>query len=363
SQPARDDGAHGRLRVAGAGHPRADRLGHQRHRPARPGRRRPARGDGGHRDTRTRRRDHPAPGPVRLSQPPGGRRQAARRAGLHWATPEVHRAARREGRGGAGEDLPVRASSHVPSRAADRAPPCAGAVGPGAGPAQALPLMAVAAALLVGLGLALVLVGLMLRVRDRETALAEILDLPFGERDVPVEAVSESASSTFVEETIGLAGRMVSQFDPSGSLALSLERAQIPLRPGEYVIITASGAIVASILLSILTSHWWLGIGGVLVAVAVAYELPKFRSNRRRKAFEAQLPDALTLIASSLSAGHTFLRSVQMMCEEAEPPLADEFARVVQETRLGDPVVDAIDRMADRLDIRDVRWVVQAIRI
>ena len=223
--------------------------------------------------------------------------------------------------------------------------------------------MAVAAALLVGLGLALVLVGLMLRVRDRETALAEILDLPFGERDVPVEAVSESASSTFVEETIGLAGRMVSQFDPSGSLALSLERAQIPLRPGEYVIITASGAIVASILLSILTSHWWLGIGGVLVAVAVAYELPKFRSNRRRKAFEAQLPDALTLIASSLSAGHTFLRSVQMMCEEAEPPLADEFARVVQETRLGDPVVDAIDRMADRLDIRDVRWVVQAIRI
>ena len=223
--------------------------------------------------------------------------------------------------------------------------------------------MTVVAALLVGLGLALVLVGLMLRVRDRTAALAEILDLPFGERDVPVEAVTESASSTFVEETIGLSGRVVSQFDPAGSLALSLERAQIPLRPGEYVIITASGAVVASILLSILTSHWWLGIGGVLVAVAVAYELPKLRANRRKKAFEAQLPDALSLIASSLSAGHPFLRSVQMMCEEAEPPLADEFARVVQETRLGDPVVDAIDRMADRLDIRDVRWVVQAIRI
>src|SRR5437899_10643145 len=170
--------------------------------------------------------------------------------------------------------------------------------------------MAVAAALLVGLGLALVLVGLMLRVRDRDAALADILDLPFGERDVPVEAVTESASRTLVEETVGLAGKVVSQFDPSGSLALSLERAQIHLRPGEYVIIATSGAIVASILLSILTSHWWLGIGGVLVAVAIAYELPKFRANRRRKAFEAQLPDALTLIASSLSAGHTFLRSV-----------------------------------------------------
>jgi tight adherence protein B len=52
-----------------------------------------------------------------------------------------------------------------------------------------------------------------------------------------------------------------------------------------------------------------------------------------------------------------------MMCEEAPPPLSEEFARVVHETRLGDPLVDALARMAQRLDIRDVDWVVQAIRI
>ena len=51
------------------------------------------------------------------------------------------------------------------------------------------------------------------------------------------------------------------------------------------------------------------------------------------------------------------------MCEEAEAPLSEEFARVVSETRLGDPVVDAIERMARRLQIRDLQWVVQAIRI
>ena len=51
------------------------------------------------------------------------------------------------------------------------------------------------------------------------------------------------------------------------------------------------------------------------------------------------------------------------MCEEAEPPLSEEFARVVSETQLGDPLVDALERMASRLDVRDVDWVVQAIRI
>ena len=51
------------------------------------------------------------------------------------------------------------------------------------------------------------------------------------------------------------------------------------------------------------------------------------------------------------------------MCEEAEPPISEEFARVVSETQLGDPLVDALERMAHRLDVRDVDWVVQAIRI
>ena len=89
----------------------------------------------------------------------------------------------------------------------------------------------------------------------------------------------------------------------------------------------------------------------------------KRRVAKRRKAFEAQLPDALSLAASSLAAGHTFLRAIQMMCEESEPPLSEEFSRIVAETRLGDPIVDALDRMATRLQVRDMDIVAQAIRI
>src|SRR5439155_19941893 len=59
----------------------------------------------------------------------------------------------------------------------------------------------------------------------------------------------------------------------------------------------------------------------------------------------------------------TALRSVQAMVEESEPPLSEEFARVVAETALGDPLVDALERLAERLDIPDLAWVVQAIRI
>ena len=223
-----------------------------------------------------------------------------------------------------------------------------------------LTLLAVSA---VGLGLALVCAGILWRARERERALAEILELPFGERDVPVEAISEGGYSPLVEGTIGLAGRMVDQFDQKNALAANLERARLPVRPGEYVVISGAGTLAIAAVLFGITGSWIFGLLGLVVGPLASVTLLRYLINKRKKAFEAQLPDALTLIASSLSAGHTFLRAIQMMTEESEPPLAEEFSRLVSETRLGDPVVDALGRMAARLQIRDLDWIVQAIRI
>ena len=218
-------------------------------------------------------------------------------------------------------------------------------------------------AIAIGLGLSFLVVGILLRARERQETLAEILDLPYGERDVSVEAVTEGGHGALVESTVKLAGQMVTQFDTKGSIKLSLERARIPLRPGEYVLVVGCVAVVAAAIVGMVTTQWLFGMVAFGLTIALGAMVPKVRIERRRRAFEAQLPEALSLIASSLSAGHTFLRAIQMMTEEAEPPLSEEFARVVYETRLGDPVVDALDRMAARLGVRDLQWVVQAIRI
>jgi tight adherence protein B len=218
------------------------------------------------------------------------------------------------------------------------------------------------AAVLVGGGLALLAVGFLSRVYAREERLADILDLPYGETDVPLDEVIEQ-HSTLVDNLSQMAGRFVEQLDEKGSLATKLEKSRIPLRPGEYVVIVLAGSVVLGAFGLAITSQWFCGLVGAVVAVLLGNFYLSRRITKRRKKFEAQFPDALSLIASSLSAGHTFLRAIQLMCEESEPPLAEEFARVVNETQLGDPVVDALDRMAQRLEVRDVEWVVQAIRI
>jgi len=219
-----------------------------------------------------------------------------------------------------------------------------------------------AAVVFVGGGLSMLVVGLLSRVHEREEQLADILDLPWGERDVDLNAAVERHSS-IVENTIGVAGKLIEQVDAKGSLLTLLERARLPVRPGEFLLFVVAGGLIVASFVAAVTSSVPFGIAALVATPFLAIAYLNRRISRRKRRFEEQFPDALTLIGSSLSAGHTFLRSIQLMCEEAPAPLSEEFARVVSETQLGDPLVDALERMAKRLDVRDVDWVVQAIRI
>ena len=218
------------------------------------------------------------------------------------------------------------------------------------------------AAVTVGAGLALAVVSFLQRAKERDDDLAAILQLPFGERDVPIEAVTESRAA-LLERTVSLATEGLEHFNLMARVAGELERARLPLRPGEFVLAAAGGGAGLGLLVFFVTGQLLLGVISALSGPFLAWNFVKYKVTRRRKAFEAQLPDALALIASSLQAGHTALRSVQSMVEESEAPLSEEFERVVSETALGDPLVDALERMAQRLDIEDLRMVVQAIRI
>ena len=211
-----------------------------------------------------------------------------------------------------------------------------------------------------GVLLFVLVVAWLVRARRRERELVEILDLPYGERDVPIEAATERG---LVAGTVTFAGKMVEHVDSGGSLKAQLEEAHIPMRPGEFVIVSFAAGLAIGAVLTGITGEWLFGLAGLVMGPVGGVAFLKHKVTARRNAFAEQLPDALSLIASSLTAGHTFLRAIQMMCEESEPPLSEEFARVVAETRLGDSVVDSLARMAQRLQLRDLDWVVQAIRI
>ena len=68
-------------------------------------------------------------------------------------------------------------------------------------------------------------------------------------------------------------------------------------------------------------------------------------------------------MASSLRAGHSLLRAVDAVSQDAASPTAEEFARIVNETRVGRDLSDSLDEVAERMGSEDFTWVAQAIAI
>jgi tight adherence protein B len=88
-----------------------------------------------------------------------------------------------------------------------------------------------------------------------------------------------------------------------------------------------------------------------------------FRRSRRRKKFNAALPDTLQLMSGSLAAGLSLAQSVDTIVREGTEPVSSEFKRVLVENRLGVPLEVALEGVAERFESKDFEWVVMAINI
>jgi tight adherence protein B len=86
-------------------------------------------------------------------------------------------------------------------------------------------------------------------------------------------------------------------------------------------------------------------------------------AKRRSKKFETQLPDVLTLVASSLSTGFSLLQALDAVAKDAAEPAAKEFSRALAETRIGADVGEALEHMATRMQSDNMKWTTMAIRI
>jgi tight adherence protein B len=142
----------------------------------------------------------------------------------------------------------------------------------------------------------------------------------------------------------------------------SLERANLPLRAGEALFFYAAIVVIATVLgLAILGFIPGLIIG--LLAVIGPIAVVNFLAGRRRKKFLSQLPDTLTLLAGTLRAGYSLMQGVEAISQEVEDPMGQELRRVVTEARLGRPLEESLEGVAERMASPDFAWSVMAIRI
>lgn len=194
----------------------------------------------------------------------------------------------------------------------------------------------------------------------------EVYDENFGlEMNVPADSTPEEGRTSIpiIARAVELTGEIAQRRGVLEKVEIMLERANLPLRAAEAMFFSAALAgllVVASFLLS---GNILVALGVAVLAVLIPPALLNHRISARRRAFEQQLPDMLTLLAGTLRAGYSISQGIEAMSKEIDEPMAREMRRVVSETRLGRPLEESLEAVAERMESEDFAWAVMAIRI
>jgi tight adherence protein B len=142
-----------------------------------------------------------------------------------------------------------------------------------------------------------------------------------------------------------------------------LQRADFPLKTAEYAYIMLGCGLLIAFLHTVAWHSLWSSGLGFAEGVLAPYGFASFKARKRLKAFDEQLPDMLVTMAASLKAGHSFRQGIQSVVDEGVDPAAKEFKRVLNETRLGRPMDDALADMAERVGSSNFEFVMSAVTI
>ena len=161
------------------------------------------------------------------------------------------------------------------------------------------------------------------------------------------------------ETMMALAARVPSIAD----LQMMLQQAAVNMTTGGFLSLTLGLAVGLGVVTLMLTRNWIAAILAAKAGAWMPYLWLKRKRNRRMYAFEEGLPDAIDLLGRAIRAGHPLSSGLKMVADETQEPIAGEFQRTFEEHRFGVPFDDAIQDLADRVNIVDVRILVTAILI
>ncbi len=172
-------------------------------------------------------------------------------------------------------------------------------------------------------------------------------------------------------------GRLTYLPGPLGAFAVKFDRAVLmsglrttPSRIALYLTIVVA-IIFALVLFGASLAGFALGLGTIYLtitfALAIGVGIPTMvigrMARRRQKRMQSQFPTALDVFIRSLRSGHPIATALDILTTEMEDPIGSEFGLATDEVSYGVDLRDALQAMAERWDLDDVRMFVVSLSV
>lgn len=106
-----------------------------------------------------------------------------------------------------------------------------------------------------------------------------------------------------------------------------------------------------------------LVILAVIIGVFIPLMVLSRMAQQRRKKIEDQFPVSLDIFVRALRSGHPVASAIDLLTREMEDPIGSEYGLVADEVAFGADLTEAIEAMADRWDLEDIRMFVVSLSV
>jgi tight adherence protein B len=157
--------------------------------------------------------------------------------------------------------------------------------------------------------------------------------------------------------------RSFSKSDWFEGISKDLARADLKLRPTEYIALIVIACIGMGVLAYFLFHNIFLAPVGVVIGFFLPGFYVKQKQSGRLHTFENQMADMLNLTVNSLRAGYSVIQALESVAKEMPSPMSVEIRRVVQEVQIGLTLDVALENLLRRMNSPDLKLIITAINI
>jgi tight adherence protein B len=155
--------------------------------------------------------------------------------------------------------------------------------------------------------------------------------------------------------------RLLAKSQRISRLQRLLSQADIKLRAGKFLLITACSGAFAWLMATVVIRQLLFSVPFAVAGVAIPFVFVVSRRSKRFHKFEEIFPQAMDFLARAVRAGHAFPTALEMITTEIPEPVAGEFRILFEEQKFGLPIRDALLNLAERVPLIDVKFFVTTV--
>lgn len=150
-----------------------------------------------------------------------------------------------------------------------------------------------------------------------------------------------------------------------GGLRKMLVQSGLTINLGRFLMIMVLACVVLVTGLLVFTTLPMLAsiAGGLAVGIGLPLFVVRYIRNKRRTAFQAQLPDALDVVVRSLRSGHPVPTALALVGREMADPIGSEFGLTTDELTYGLDLPRALQNLTGRVGVPDMSLLVTAVSL